>query len=72
MLWSVNDGRGLTINLLKTTIVAPPSNASKWQMVFNSAFKGLSKPISDLTSKTRNYKRKAKSSSFNVGDIVYL
>jgi len=31
----------LTINLLTTTIVAPPSNASKWQMGFNSAFKGL-------------------------------
>ena len=28
-------------NLLTTTIVAPPSNASKWQMGFNSAFKGL-------------------------------
>ena len=25
-----------------TTIVAPPSNASKWQMGFNSVFKGLS------------------------------
>jgi len=24
-----------------TTIVAPPSNTSKWQMGFNSAFKGL-------------------------------
>jgi len=24
-----------------TTIVAPPSNASKWQMGFNSVFKGL-------------------------------
>ena len=33
--------RGLTLNLLTTTIVAPPSNASKWQMGFNSAFKGL-------------------------------
>ena len=32
----------LTLNLLTTTIVAPPSNASKWQMEFNSAFKGLS------------------------------
>jgi hypothetical protein len=31
----------LTLNLLTTTIVAPPSNVSKWQMVFNSAFKGL-------------------------------
>ena len=31
----------LTLNLLRTTIVAPPSNASKWQMGFNSAFKGL-------------------------------
>ena len=31
----------LTLNLLTTTIVAPPSNASKWQMGFTSAFKGL-------------------------------
>ena len=31
----------LTLNLLKTTIVAPASNASKWQMGFNSVFKGL-------------------------------
>ena len=35
------DGTFLTLNLLTTTIVAPPSNASKWQMGFNSAFKGL-------------------------------
>ena len=31
----------LTLNLLTTTIVAPLSNASKWQMGFNSAFKRL-------------------------------
>jgi hypothetical protein len=31
----------LTLNLLTTTIVAPTSNASKWQMGFNLAFKGL-------------------------------
>ena len=31
----------LTLNLLTTTIVAPPSNASKWQMGFNSASKVL-------------------------------
>ena len=31
----------LTLNLLTTTIVAPPSNVNKWQMGFNSAFKGL-------------------------------
>ena len=30
-----------TLYLLTTTIFAPPSNASKWQMGFNSAFKGL-------------------------------
>ena len=30
----------LTLNLLKTTIVALPSNASKWEMGFNSAIKG--------------------------------
>ena len=37
--------RILTLNLLTTTIVAPPSNASKWQMGFNSAFKGLKRII---------------------------
>ena len=31
----------LTLNLLTTTIVVPPSNASKWQIGFNLAFKGL-------------------------------
>jgi hypothetical protein len=35
----------LTLNLLTTTIVAPPSNASKWQMGINSAFKGLIWPL---------------------------
>jgi hypothetical protein len=39
--------RRLTLNLLTTTIVAPPSNASKWQMGFSSAFKGLN-PICHL------------------------
>jgi hypothetical protein len=39
----------LTLNLLKTTIVAPPSNASKWQMGFNSAFKGLMTILSFLS-----------------------
>jgi hypothetical protein len=36
----------LTLNLLTTTIVAPPSNAGKWQMGFNSAFKGLTRHYS--------------------------
>jgi hypothetical protein len=35
----------INLNLLTTTIVAPPSNASKWQVGFNSAFKGLNKII---------------------------
>ena len=38
---NVETRKYLTLNLLTTTIVAPPSNASKWQMGFNSAFKGL-------------------------------
>ena len=41
ILRRVNANTELTLNLLTTTIVAPPSNASKWQMGFNSAFKGL-------------------------------
>src|SRR5215469_14584563 len=35
----VRASESLTLNLLTTTIVATPSNASKWQMGFNSAFK---------------------------------
>jgi hypothetical protein len=31
----------LTLYPLATTIVAPPRNASKWQVGFNLAFKGL-------------------------------
>ena len=31
----------LTLNPLTSIIVAPSSNANKWQMGFNSAFKGL-------------------------------
>jgi len=42
-------GEPLTFNLLTTTIVAPPSNASIWQMGFNSAFKGLNSFRSNIT-----------------------
>jgi len=45
----------LTLNLLTTTIVAPPSNVSKWQMGFNSAFKGL-KPVETRTLKKKKPK----------------
>ena len=37
----------LTLNLLTTSIVAPPSNAIKWQMGFNSAFKALNSEEAD-------------------------
>jgi predicted amidophosphoribosyltransferase len=40
----------LTLNLLTTTIVVPPSKASKWQMGFNSAFKGLTEKKLDDTA----------------------
>jgi len=43
----------LTLNLLTTTIVAPPSNVSKWQMGFNSAFKGLRPQIFFTFGSTR-------------------
>ena len=45
--------RELTLNLLTTTIVAPPSNSSKWQMGFNSAFKELN-ANNTLTDSTHN------------------
>jgi len=38
----------LTLNLLTTTIVAPPSNVNKWQMGFNSAFKGLKPDLNHI------------------------
>jgi hypothetical protein len=41
MFLHLNTMQCLTLNLLTTTIVALPSNASKWQIGFNSAFKGL-------------------------------
>jgi hypothetical protein len=37
--------RTLTLILLTTAIVAPPSNASKWKIGFNSAFKGLKQAV---------------------------
>jgi hydrogenase maturation factor HypF (carbamoyltransferase family) len=43
----------LTLNLLTITIVAPPSNASKWQMGFNSAFKGLNEIEDAILSENR-------------------
>jgi len=51
----------LTLKLLTTTIVAPPSNASKWQMGFNSAFKGLNRRLCELGSQSGGlgeYKKK--------------
>ena len=36
-----NDGWDLTLILLTWTIWRAPTNASKWRMGFNSAFKGL-------------------------------
>ena len=38
-----------------TTIVAPPSNASKWQMGFNSGFKGLTNYATARPNKLHNY-----------------
>jgi len=38
----------LTLNLLTTTIVAPPSNASKWHMGFNSAFRPLNAELNPI------------------------
>jgi len=45
----------LTLNPLTTTIVAPPSNASKWQMGFNSAFKGLIQMGHGIRDKLTDY-----------------
>jgi hypothetical protein len=40
MIWVSSAGPALTLNLLTSTIVAPPRNASKWQTGFNSAYPG--------------------------------
>ena len=42
---SVMPPLSLTLNLLTTTIVPPPNNASKWQMGFNSVFKGMERRL---------------------------
>ena len=47
----------LTLKLLTTTIVALPSNASKWQMGFNSAFKGMRVVSSDVVRGTHHVTR---------------
>ena len=57
-LFIMYSSKSLTLNLLTTTIVALPSNASKWQMGFNSAFKGLN------TMSSTGYKRNVLSSIF--------
>ena len=49
--------RCLTLNLLRTTIVALPSNASKWQMEFNSAFKGLKGLIHKLSHSSYTFRQ---------------
>ena len=61
----------LTHNLLTTTIVAPPSNASKWQMGFNSAFKGLTHTHKELLKSTWDYVRR-KRGSFKARSIFIL
>jgi hypothetical protein len=48
----------LTLNLLRWTILRAPTNASKWRMGFNSAFKGLSSSFK-LTDKHKNYSETA-------------
>ena len=41
--WNLNWSMCLTLILLTWTIWRAPTNASKWRMGFNSAFKGLIK-----------------------------
>ena len=62
----------LTLNLLATTIVAPPSNASKWQMGFNSAFKGLMHKYLYSYNITILYIFRALLHSSSGGQIVYI
>ena len=60
----------LTLNLLTTTRVSPPSNASKWQMEFNSAFKELRPRIISTFSTTRVVGRQLYApAAFTPGDI---
>ena len=60
--------RILTLNLLTTTIVAPPSNASKWQMGFNSAFKGYKETIFSV-GRPLTFLRPGPSTSTICGDF---
>ena len=49
-----NGGLDLTLILLTWTIWRAPTNASKWRMGFNSAFKGLNKTHT-YTDKTNHH-----------------
>ena len=62
----------LTLNLLTTTIVAPPSNASKWQMGFKSAFKGLMHKFLYSCNVTVLYMFRAVLCSSSGGQIVCI
>ena len=61
----------LTLNLLTTTIVAPPSNASKWQMGFNSALKGLNvrSARKDYVNTTFPFKRLYKADQHSDNEV---
>ena len=63
--------RRLTLNLLTTTIVAPPSNASKWQMGFNSAFKGLrGETMENFGCALLRARRDAENGKYGAGKIM--
>jgi len=46
--WKDNISRFLTLNPLTWKIWWAPNNASKWQVGFNSAFKGLNKLLYEV------------------------
>ena len=46
-----NGGWDLTLILLTWTIWRGPTNASKWRMGFNSAFKGLKQYVAEYLSR---------------------
>ena len=61
----------LTLTLLTWTIWRVPTNASKWRMAFNSAFKGLN--IYSTNILTEYFKHAAHSPFFfSLQDAVYF
>jgi len=76
VLQHVSSGAALTLTLLTWRIWRAPNNASRWQMGFNSAFKGLIMPrkcvINRTVSVTCVINRTVSATAWSTGQFLLL